>query len=218
MQFCWGAITIGQAFVKGRSSLIAMRLLIGLFEAGFYPTCVSYLSFFYTRFDLAIRIAVFYGQYAIAGAFAGAISYGIFHIRDGPLHNWQYLFIIEGALTCIVAIVAWAFLPGGPGSAWFLNKEEQVFATERMQRDTALYIQHEYGEDGLEKDRLSKRDFVEAAKDWKLWFVLIFNICASVPTQAFSVFMPLVVQGLGYSSVQANLVSVPMLHSVQLLT
>ena len=54
-------------------SLIAMRLLIGLFEAGFYPTCVSYLSFFYTRFDLAIRIAVFYGQYAIAGAFAGAI-------------------------------------------------------------------------------------------------------------------------------------------------
>lgn len=54
-------------------ALIAMRLLIGLFEAGFYPTCVSYLSFFYTRFDLAIRIAIFYGQYAIAGAFAGAI-------------------------------------------------------------------------------------------------------------------------------------------------
>jgi MFS family permease len=54
-------------------ALIGVRLLIGLFEAGFYPTCVSYLSFFYRRFDLAIRIAVFYGQYAIAGAFAGAI-------------------------------------------------------------------------------------------------------------------------------------------------
>lgn len=54
-------------------ALIAVRLLIGLFEAGFYPTCVSYLSFFYPRFDLAIRIAIFYGQYAIAGAFAGAI-------------------------------------------------------------------------------------------------------------------------------------------------
>lgn len=98
-------------------------------------------------------------------------------------------------------------LPGGPGSAWFLTKEEREFATERMQRDTIMFIEHEYGEDGLEKDRLSKRDVVEAAKDWKLWFVLIFNICASVPTQAFSVFMPLVVQGLGYSSIQANLVS-----------
>lgn len=54
--------------------LIAMRLLIGAFEAGFYPTALFYLSSFYTRFDLAVRIALFYGQYAIAGAFSGAIG------------------------------------------------------------------------------------------------------------------------------------------------
>jgi MFS family permease len=54
--------------------LIALRLLIGLFEAGFYPTAVFYLSTFYTRFDLAVRIGLFYGQYAIAGAFSGAIG------------------------------------------------------------------------------------------------------------------------------------------------
>ena len=51
-----------------------MRLLIGVFEAGFYPTALFYLSSFYTRFDLAVRIALFYGQYAIAGAFSGAIG------------------------------------------------------------------------------------------------------------------------------------------------
>ncbi|VUC37149.1 unnamed protein product [Clonostachys rosea] len=209
MTFAWGAVTIGQAFIKGRGALIAMRLVIGVFEAGFYPTCVSYLSFFYTRFDLAIRIAIFYGQYAIAGAFAGAISFGIFHLKSGSLHNWQYLFIIEGVLTCVVAIIAWFMLPAGPGSAWFLTAEERKFATERMQRDTALYIRHEYGDDGLEEDRLTRRDIIEALKDWKLWFVLVFNICASVPTQAFSVFMPLVVQGLGYSSIEANLMTIP---------
>ena len=54
--------------------LIALRLLIGVFEAGFYPTALFYLSSFYTRFDLAVRIALFYGQYAIAGAFSGAIG------------------------------------------------------------------------------------------------------------------------------------------------
>ena len=51
-----------------------MRLLIGLFEAGFYPTALFYLSSFYIRFDLAVRIALFYGQYAVAGAFSGAIG------------------------------------------------------------------------------------------------------------------------------------------------
>lgn len=56
------------------AQLIALRLLMGVFEAGFYPTALFYLSNFYTRFDLAVRIALFYGQYAVAGAFSGAIG------------------------------------------------------------------------------------------------------------------------------------------------
>lgn len=105
-----------------------------------------------------------------------------------------------------MAIIAGLVLPRGPGSSWFLTRTERQFATERIQRDTADYIKHEYGEDGIEKDRLSRRDFKEAAKDWKFYGIIIFNICASVPTQAFSVFLPLVLQGLGYSSIRANLV------------
>jgi len=99
----------------------------------------------------------------------------------------------------------------GPGSAWFLTPEEREFACKRIQIDGAKYVQHTYGKDGLEKssERLSKQDVVETAKDWKLWYVLFFNICASIPGQAFSVFLPLVVQGLGYTSITANLMSVP---------
>lgn len=98
----------------------------------------------------------------------------------------------------------------GPGSAWFLTKEERRYATSRIQIDVARYVQHTYGEDGLEKtnERLSKRDLIETGKDWKLWFVLFFNICASIPGQAFSVFLPLVVKGLGYTSINANLVCI----------
>jgi len=53
--------------------LIATRLLIGAFEAGFYPTSIVYLGYFYSPFDLARRIALFFGQYAIASAFSGAL-------------------------------------------------------------------------------------------------------------------------------------------------
>ncbi|OIW26182.1 MFS general substrate transporter [Coniochaeta ligniaria NRRL 30616] len=209
MMLSWGAVTVGQAFIHGKGTFIAMRLLIGLFEAGFYPTACGYLSCFYPRFDLAIRVGVFYGQYAIAGAFSGALSYGIFQIHHGSLLNWQYLFVIEGALTCILAVIAWFALPAGPGSAWFLTAEERAFAVERIRADSALFVQHEYGEDGVETDRLTRRDVIETAKDWKLWFALVFNICASVPTQAFSVFLPLVLAALGYSKLQANLMTVP---------
>jgi len=90
---CWGVFTIAHAWIKSNGMLIAFRLLIGMFEAGFYPTACFYLSTFYTRYDLAIRIGLFYGMYAIAGAFSGAIAYGIFQIH-GALYGWQYLFII----------------------------------------------------------------------------------------------------------------------------
>jgi hypothetical protein len=126
------------------------------------------------------------------------------------LHNWQYLFIIEGTLTAALAIISWFWMPMGPGSAWFLTKEERIYATTRIQSDVARYVKHTYGEDGVEKssERLSKRDLVETAKDWKLWSVLFFNICASIPGQAFSVFLPLVVSGLGFASIEANLVCI----------
>jgi hypothetical protein len=96
----------------------------------------------------------------------------------------------------------------GPGSAWFLTEKERDYACKRIKIDGARYVQHTYGKDGLEKsnERLSKRDVIETAKDWKLWFVLFFNICASIPGQAFSVFLPLIVKGLGYTSITANLV------------
>lgn len=54
--------------------LIVARLLLGVFEAGFYPTAVAYLAAFYPRYDLAVRIALFYGHYAIANAFSGALG------------------------------------------------------------------------------------------------------------------------------------------------
>ncbi|KAI5459370.1 major facilitator superfamily domain-containing protein [Mariannaea sp. PMI_226] len=209
MMFSWGIVTMSQAYIRGRGALIATRLLIGAFEAGFYPTAVAYLSSFYTRFDLGVRLALFYGQYAIAGAFSGSIAYGVFHLRNGPLKNWQYLFIIEGALTSFVAIIAWIWLPNGPGTAWFLEPEERLLAVERVKQDSAAYVEHKYGADGMETDRLSKRDFIETLKDWKLWTVLVLNILASVPSSAFSVFLPLVVEGLGYKSIRANLMSVP---------
>lgn len=148
-------------------------------------------------------------------------AYGVFHLNDGPLKNWQYLFIIEGTLTVFFGLLAWFLLPSGPGSAWFLTPEERQFAADRMKADSALFVEHSYNKHGVEEDRLTRRDFVETAKDWKFWYVLVFNICASVPGQAFSVFLPLVVQGLGYSSIQANLVrkrQIPKKFRARLLT
>lgn len=108
-----------------------------------------------------------------------------------------------------MALLAFLLLPKDPGSAWFLNTAERGYAAQRIRIDNERYVLREYGATNTSgvSQRLTKRDIIETAKDWKLWSVLICNIYASVPSQAFSVFLPVVVQGMGYSSNQANLVS-----------
>jgi MFS family permease len=56
----WGGFTIAHAFVKNESQLIAYRLMIGIFESGYYPCCAYYYGMIYVRYDLAYRLGIFY--------------------------------------------------------------------------------------------------------------------------------------------------------------
>ena len=189
ISFFWGLLTLCHAFIKTERELIAIRLLIGVFEAGFYPTAVAYLSLFYPRFSLALRIGLFYGSYAIAGAFGGIIAYGVFHIH-GKLYPWQYLFIIEGSITMLVAFIAPFYLATSPKKAWFLSEDEKEYAERRMVMDAAANKDSQY--------KLSRRDIFEGIIDWKLWCVLPFNILASIAPQGFTIFFPSVVKVCSY--------------------
>lgn len=40
---------IGMGFVKNWSQLAALRVVLGVLEAGFFPSCVYLLSTWYTR-------------------------------------------------------------------------------------------------------------------------------------------------------------------------
>ena len=69
---------------------------------------VFYLSLFYTRVEIASRIAIFYAGAVVASAFGGLLAYGMFQITpSGGLFVWSYLFILEGCLTVVIAIAAY---------------------------------------------------------------------------------------------------------------
>lgn len=74
MMICWGTFCAAHAGVKGRGTLIALRLLLGAAEAGFVPTTFYFLSTIYPKYFLGFRLGLFSGMYSIAGAFAGLIA------------------------------------------------------------------------------------------------------------------------------------------------
>lgn len=69
--------------MRTRAQLLTLRMMIGTLEAGFYPTTVFYLGLFYTRYEFAQRLGMFFGQYAVAGAFGGLVSWAVFKIFPG---------------------------------------------------------------------------------------------------------------------------------------
>lgn len=143
----WGVCTTLHIWVKQRWQLLLLRSIIGILEAGFYPTTVSYLSLFYTRYEFGRRLGLFYGQYAVAGAIGGILAFIVFSIfpdnkeeekssmDSSAWKPWQILFLIEGLLTVAVAVLGLVWLPRSATTAWFLSPQERIYAEERVQRD-----------------------------------------------------------------------------------
>ncbi|KAK0301029.1 hypothetical protein LTS00_000177 [Friedmanniomyces endolithicus] len=150
----WGLCTILHIWVRRRWQLICLRVLIASLEAGFYPTTVSYLSLFYTRYEFGVRLGIFYGQSAMAGALGGVLSWAVFsHFPKAPSgpqlppggvasaiqasrwKSWEVLFLIEGFTTMIVALVGFFWLPHSADTAWFFRPQERVWAEQRIRLD-----------------------------------------------------------------------------------
>lgn len=87
---CWASITIGSAFIKNYDQLLAVRILLGAFEAGMIPCTTLYLTMTYNRDEYVSRQTVVFVFSAISSAFGGLLAFGLSHIK-GNLAGWQWL-------------------------------------------------------------------------------------------------------------------------------
>ncbi|OCF39393.1 high-affinity nicotinic acid transporter [Kwoniella heveanensis CBS 569] len=193
----WGAMVMINAGVKNFAGTLVTRFLLGVFEAGFAPTLIYYLTGFYTRGELAKRVGVFYSCNALSGAFSGLIAYGVFQM-DSKIHGWQILFLIEGAFTVAFAVLAGLMLPWSTQSASFFNEREKEVARLRVLKDSS----------GTTNVAFNRKTFFSPLKDWRLY---VFALIAALYSTAASVagsFLTQIVGRFGYSVVKTNLYTV----------
>lgn len=157
----WGIVATLTGLVNSFGSLIACRLLLGALEAGLFPGLNMYLTFFYTKSELALRVGYLFVSAAIAGSLGGLLAYGIGHMQGiQGMSGWRWIMIIEGLPTLVLGVVTIFLLPNDPGSAYFLNDNEKKLMVARSRRG--------YG-DTASAQEFSKKDMIKAVKDWKVW-------------------------------------------------
>ncbi|KAL0936982.1 MFS transporter [Colletotrichum truncatum] len=198
----WGIIATLTGLVESYGSLIACRLLLGAVEAGLFPGLNVYLTFFYRRHELALRVGYLFVSAAIAGGLGGLLAYGIGHMEGvAGMSGWRWIMIIEGLPTVVLGIVTYFLLPNDAGSAYFLNEEEKALMVARRGR--------EYG-NTTSAQEFSREDMWKAFKDWKVWVFCIALFGADTMLYGFSTFLPTIINGLGsWSTAEVQLLTVP---------
>ncbi|KAI0450384.1 allantoate permease [Xylaria acuta] len=198
----WGVISTAQAAAQSFGGLVAARFFLGFAEAPFFPGAIFLMSSWYTRGEMAHRIAWFYSGSSLANAFGGLIGAGVLSNLSGAhgISGWRWLFIIEGTITIGIAILSTFILPNYPANTKWLTPEEQAYAQWRLVDDT--------GEADL-ADSISVKEGVKMAfKDPRLYlFTLLQHV--SLLSQAFQYFFPTIVKTLGFGTIETLLLTAP---------
>ena len=208
---------MGLGGVHNAAQVTGLRFLLGVMEAGLFPGFVYYLTFWYRNSERSMRVALILASATLAGAFGGAIAYGVGHMNGAHgLSAWRWLFIIEGAPSCASSVLVWFFLPDYPESAHWLTSEEKELAAERLKLE---------GSKGS-ASAMSWEDARGVLMDWRLY--AHYAVCwdsgnnwihkltrqqvyfgISTPFSSLSLFTPAITSGLGYSNLRAQLMTVP---------
>ncbi|KAK4628549.1 uncharacterized protein CLAFUR5_04001 [Fulvia fulva] len=204
--FLWGCVMIGMGFANEWSTLAGLRVILGVFEAGFFPGCVYLLSTWYARYEMGKRYAYFYLIGMFASACSGILAFGLMQMGGlADLGGWRWIFIMEGILTVLVATVGYFFLvpfpDDHPEKCWgFLNAREVAFVIASIETDRA----------DTKPEPFSPVKFLRPGLDPKVWgFALIF-CCLTTVTYALAYFLPIILrEGMGFSVGAAQCLAAP---------
>lgn len=137
IMLAWGVITVCQGLTRSFAGLVICRVLLGVFESGFFPGAIYLISMYYRRHELQLRVNVFFSASILAGAFSGLLAFAIANIGGTAGYAaWRWIFIIEGLCTVVVAACAFFLIPDWPEKARFLKPEERALLIARLAQDT----------------------------------------------------------------------------------
>ena len=186
----WGLASMAMIFVKTPGQFYALRFLLGIFEAGFFPGVVLYLTYWFPAARRARINGLFMTSFAIAGVIGGPLAGFIMSAMDGVdgLANWQWLFVIEGIPSVLAGIAVLMYLPEKPVNAKWLSEQEQALVTRDIENEARDPAKHSALKDAFANSRV--------------WLCAAIYFCVVSGNATIAFWSPSIIKELG---VQGNL-------------
>ncbi|KAI1641367.1 major facilitator superfamily domain-containing protein [Biscogniauxia mediterranea] len=196
---CWGTCAALLAACTNFPSLLALRFLLGSFEAMIAPSCLAVTQMWWRRSEQTLRTSYWNAMNGLTFIVGSLVTYGLGHIVSDKIYRYQTIFIFCGGLTVIFGIFFIIFMPDSPMEAKYLNEREQIIAVERLRANQMGVASRKWKWDHAK----------ETFTDFKtlLWFLLITSL--SIPSGGISSFGNLIIKDFGYTNFDAILFSMP---------
>jgi ACS family tartrate transporter-like MFS transporter len=193
----WGFVSAAMMLVQSAAMFYALRLLLGVAEAGFFPGMLFYLTHWFPERDRAHAVALFMTATAVAGLIGGPISGALLQLNGiGGLAGWQWLFVLEGLPAVALGVVVWFYLAEGPEDARWLPAAERAWlvATLKRERDATTT-----------RDTYTARSALTSGRIWALG-ALYFLLVTAMYGVAF--WLPQIIRNLsGFGDLAVGLAS-----------
>ncbi|MDR5761072.1 MFS transporter [Caballeronia sp. LZ035] len=181
----WGITSACMLFVHNVPAFYAMRFLLGVFEAGFAPGMIYYLSCWYGPKRMARAIALVFVAGPLGGVVGGPLSAWLMTSLAGVggLTGWQWMFLVEGLPCIALGALVWFTLANGPAEARWLSRDEQRL------------VAAEAGVHGSGSHRIAS--FREIARNPRILVLALAYFCIIFPIYAISFWLPTLLKEQG---------------------
>ncbi|OZI30634.1 MFS transporter [Bordetella genomosp. 10] len=186
----WGLLSMAFAFVQTPTQFYILRFLLGAAEAGFFPGIVLYLTFWFPSRVRGRMLGLFMAAIPLSGVLGAPLSGWIMHgMHDhSGLSGWQWLFLMEGCPSVVLALLVPWLLTDTPAQARWLTDSEKT------------QVHADLDADARAKDAMGgfHPSLVAMLGDARVWAMVALCICQAIGNYGVSFWLPTLVKDLGY--------------------
>lgn len=185
----WGLTSIAMMFVKTPEMFYFLRFLLGVFEAGFYPGIILYLTYWFPNDRRAKAFGMFMSASAFAGVIGGPLAGWIMTNMNGVngWSGWQWVFLIEGIPSVIAGVVTFFYLTDRPEQAKWLTARERQLVHADLERDQQALGDREHS-------------MLASLRDSKIWILIAIYFCIIAANSSLTFYGPTLVKEVGFTS------------------
>lgn len=202
MVICWGIVVTMNCVCRNFASIVALRVLLGVFESVTAPALVIMTSRFYKRDEQVVRMGWWYQGTSIGPIISSLVSYGFLHYYydhpDAVFKSWQIVFLLFGLITIITGILVVLFLPDNPMNSR-LSEGQKLAVIERLRENQT----------GIQNKHIKWRHVTETLADPKTWLISLIVISTNIPNGAVSSYSSIILANFGYSDSASLLLNIP---------